>query len=397
MKHAANLVALAATLTAIVHGSALAQDCTAPIVLGTQEDVNAFTCTVTTNSLQIGQGGSSDLIVDLSPLSVLTSVGGELFIYGNEALASLAGLQNLISVGGNLRFGRNTALSSLGGLENLLTIGGDLWIQARSPALSSLEGLDGLGSVGGDVQISFNDSLWSLAGLGSLSSVGGDLRINANPVLGSLQGLDSLTSVGGLYVCCRPSALASLAGLENLASVETRLNIQENPLLTSLDGLQGLSSVGRDVVIQDNPLLHDCGALAGLISDGTFSGVGDFVTIRDNAPEGACNAAEQVVGSVTGVEEIHGAEHPPSFALSPNYPNPFNPTTTIDFDLALQGAARLAVYDVLGREVALLASGEFPAGRYRVTWDATGYPSGVYTCRLHAGGSSIAQTLVLQK
>ena len=88
---------------------------------------------------------------------------------------------------------------------------------------------------------------------------------------------------------------------------------------------------------------------------------------------------------------------PEAFVLYQNYPNPFNPKTTIVFDLPRAGDYSLTVYDVLGREVAVLASGTAPAGRYRAVWDATGFASGVYLYRLQAGTQAAVQTLILQK
>jgi hypothetical protein len=67
---------------------------------------------------------------------------------------------------------------------------------------------------------------------------------------------------------------------------------------------------------------------------------------------------------------------PKGYALGQNYPNPFNPVTTIAFDLPATGSVRLAVFDILGREVALLASGSLEAGQHEVCFDAQNLPSG---------------------
>lgn len=67
------------------------------------------------------------------------------------------------------------------------------------------------------------------------------------------------------------------------------------------------------------------------------------------------------------------------------YPNPFNPRTTITYTLQQAARARLAVYDVLGREVALLVEGVLPAGTHAVHFDGAGLPSGVYFYRLETG------------
>ena len=100
-------------------------------------------------------------------------------------------------------------------------------------------------------------------------------------------------------------------------------------------------------------------------------------------------------GAPTAVEAGEGV--PEAFALHQNYPNPFNPKTTIVFDLPQPGDFSLTVYDVLGREVSVLASGAYPAGRFKAVWDATGFASGVYVYRLQAGTYSATKTLILQK
>jgi hypothetical protein len=86
-------------------------------------------------------------------------------------------------------------------------------------------------------------------------------------------------------------------------------------------------------------------------------------------------------------------EIPTEFRLHQNYPNPFNPGTTIAFDLPHALHARVLVYDVLGREVAELTDEDMDAGSYRVSFNAGGLASGVYFCRLEAGGH--AQTIKL--
>ncbi|MGQ9604062.1 MAG: T9SS type A sorting domain-containing protein, partial [bacterium] len=86
-----------------------------------------------------------------------------------------------------------------------------------------------------------------------------------------------------------------------------------------------------------------------------------------------------------------------SYALHENYPNPFNPVTTVEFALPERSNVELVVYDVLGREVARLADGEYEAGRYRVSFDADRLSSGIYFCRMKAGSFESVQKLVLMK
>jgi len=81
---------------------------------------------------------------------------------------------------------------------------------------------------------------------------------------------------------------------------------------------------------------------------------------------------------------IH-VDRPASYALEQNYPNPFNPTTTIGFELVGEALVSVTVYDMLGQEVALLADREpFDEGTNDLTFDASGFPSGVYFYRIVA-------------
>lgn len=98
-----------------------------------------------------------------------------------------------------------------------------------------------------------------------------------------------------------------------------------------------------------------------------------------------------------GSEVEPGGELPNGIALGENYPNPFNPQTTIPFEVAAAGQARLVVYDLLGREVAVLVDGHVPTGAQQVQWDASDVPSGVYLYRLTQDGKAQSRKLVLQK
>jgi len=70
------------------------------------------------------------------------------------------------------------------------------------------------------------------------------------------------------------------------------------------------------------------------------------------------------------------------YDLSQNYPNPFNPSTTISFQVPVEGVVSLKVFDILGKEVATLVNDHRPAGRYDVSFDASRLSSGVYVYEL---------------
>ncbi len=83
------------------------------------------------------------------------------------------------------------------------------------------------------------------------------------------------------------------------------------------------------------------------------------------------------------------------YELGANFPNPFNPKTVISGQWTVNSVVRLIVYDVLGRQVAVLADGSYPAGKYTFAFDGTSLASGVYFYRLTAGSSSAVRKMLL--
>ncbi|HCA80085.1 MAG TPA: hypothetical protein DEP53_10165 [Bacteroidetes bacterium] len=122
----------------------------------------------------------------------------------------------------------------------------------------------------------------------------------------------------------------------------------------------------------------------------TFALVADALVLRE---------LDRLQPTVTGVKD----EIPLQFALSQNYPNPFNPTTTIEFSLARSVPVELKVYDLLGREVAVLINGDaMNPGRYMMRWDGRNrygqsVATGVYFYRLVAGDFVQSKKMVLVK
>jgi hypothetical protein len=87
---------------------------------------------------------------------------------------------------------------------------------------------------------------------------------------------------------------------------------------------------------------------------------------------------------------------PSSFVLSA-FPNPFNPMTTIRYDVKTTGLVSLKVYDLLGRQVATLLHGTVPVGSHSIEWNAGDLPSGVYLCQMQAQGFMQTQKMMLVK
>jgi hypothetical protein len=86
------------------------------------------------------------------------------------------------------------------------------------------------------------------------------------------------------------------------------------------------------------------------------------------------------------------------FALHQNYPNPFNPTTNVEFSLADDGRVSLRIYDIAGREVAVVYDGEGRAGRlYRATFNGSQLASGMYIARLQSNNQQLVRKMLMIK
>ena len=121
------------------------------------------------------------------------------------------------------------------------------------------------------------------------------------------------------------------------------------------------------------------------------------VYAENAAGSGPYSAEWSFTTSVTPVLPENHAEIPRESALKPPYPNPFNPVTTIGFDLPRSSIVRLKIHDMLGREVETLIDGPMAAGEHQVLWHAEGLTSGIYLCRLETDGFVETRKLILQR
>ena len=128
-----------------------------------------------------------------------------------------------------------------------------------------------------------------------------------------------------------------------------------------------------------------------------YKGLKDYVRklrILFYSPEGR-------IKEVNPGDEIESAEDSGlpeyKFELKENYPNPFNPSTTINYELAKSGFTSLKIYDVLGKEIATLVNEKQDAGTYSLQWNASNYSSGVYFYTLQADGFVQTKRMILTK
>jgi len=129
---------------------------------------------------------------------------------------------------------------------------------------------------------------------------------------------------------------------------------------------------------------------------GTYRHIGanylasEFWAVRDNG------GITYMFMNPTGINQI-GNEVPDKFTLDQNFPNPFNPTTTIKFSIQTAQYVTLKVYDILGNEIETLVNEKQNPGSYSVEFDASNNPSGIYYYKLEAGDFREVRKMILVK
>lgn len=146
------------------------------------------------------------------------------------------------------------------------------------------------------------------------------------------------------------------------------------------------SRLGSDPDYLDNYVIGD-------VKEGTYT-----ITSGDYS-----KTVEVVAGQITSVEgiEVTSFEEEKQIAnnirLSQNYPNPFNPTTVISYSIPKSSHVKLAVYDIVGKQVAVLTDQQMSAGNHDVTFHASDLSSGIYLYRLTVGNEMLTRKLTLIK
>lgn len=97
-----------------------------------------------------------------------------------------------------------------------------------------------------------------------------------------------------------------------------------------------------------------------------------------------------------GIKNIT-TEIPDGYSLNQNYPNPFNPSTNINFSIPKQTFIRLTVYDILGREIAVLVNSQMNAGTYNTDWNASNASSGIYLYKIETNDFTDVKTMIVLK
>lgn len=158
--------------------------------------------------------------------------------------------------------------------------------------------------------------------------------------------------------------------------------------------LFALSALTGSEVISSEPVLK---LKLRLKANASFAGssVVGLQSLRLNENTQLVNSARTRLFLVTSIDKDN--EKPVEYSLQQNYPNPFNPSTRITFGLKDKAAVYLAVFNQLGEQITLLASGDYNAGMHEVIWNATGQTSGIYFCKMVTEKFSSVKKLILIK
>jgi hypothetical protein len=183
-------------------------------------------------------------------------------------------------------------------------------------------------------------------------------------------------------VQCMSGQTASTSfALKNFGAASIVLDsvVQDNPAVFSLAKYYRGTSIGvlrsDSIVIRFNPS-----------AKGTFT---DTIRVYPALPGTIKPMMLIITGTASAATAVRNSMgEARTFRLHQNYPNPFNPSTIIPYDLPVTGRVRVTIYDAAGREVRTLVNEVQDPGSHTVAWTTNGIPSGVYFCRLSAGGAT---------
>jgi hypothetical protein len=199
------------------------------------------------------------------------------------------------------------------------------------------------------------------------------------PVPLSVGNVDGQDIKAFLFTITFDPAVVEITGVDANGLLAQGFSIVENntvPGQITLAGAHTAALAGEGVLLHLN---------ARLKSKGTSEL--DFSSFTFNEGEPKAGTQDGLLSNVLNVANEDGAAIPERFALTGNYPNPFNPTTTIQFDLPEPARVRIEIVDMLGRQVMALPAQPFAAGAsHRIAVDGASLASGVYLYRITAEG-----------
>ena len=207
--------------------------------------------------------------------------------------------------------------------------------------------------------------------------------------------LIDIIGVQGHAFTTTASAATMKANLDALAATGLPIHVTELDIDGPSDAIQ-LQDYQRIF-----PVLYEHPGVEGITLWGWRPGLwrndeGAYIINEDGTERPALKWLRDYLASVViSVED--NKQDPHSFQLYNNYPNPFNPSTTIGFSLPKKSNVKLSVYNILGEEVAVVMDGQMNAGEHRITFKASNLSSGLYFYRLTAGEYVAVKKMMLIK
>jgi hypothetical protein len=231
-------------------------------------------------------------------------------------------------------------------------------------------------------------------------TVGSSVSLGARnvAVFNALPGGGVAVLTNGFLVGINPNLVPALISLSpNTARRLDRLDLT----FSGTNFISGVTSIdlGPEIVINSVTVESSTRVIANVTVSATAA-LGLRNVYVTNAPPGGGSAELVGAFTVTNAPEVSvsgPAGVPTAFGLEQNYPNPFNPSTTIRYGLPQNSFVKLAVYNMLGEQVAVLQNGEQEAGYHEVEFNGEGLSSGVYFYRMQSGVYVETKKLILTR
>ena len=244
---------------------------------------------------------------------------------------------------------------------------------------------------------------------------------NAMIAVSRYSGADGINPIGAVVSGNTNGELGSCSGGSDNGDYSFDLNVASNGAMVYAAAARRhkTHTPGAGYTERVDDGVGDGGSVAGLAVmdqaipnaspvtvDGAFSGSVDWGVVAMEIRPASANTA---LGQVNGVLQLDDVLQstlttalPEEFSLQPNYPNPFNGETVIEYALPQTATVRLVVYNIVGQQVKVLVNGEQAAGFQRVKWNGKDnnnldVSSGVYFLRFNAGGNVFVRRMVYQK
>ncbi len=231
-----------------------------------------------------------------------------------------------------------------------------------------------------------------------------DTAISYTPAAG-FAGIDALTYEIDDGGTAQANVTINVASV-NAASVVAQAIDETTLVLGGDDFTSGLSTVFSDPngdALTFSASSSDAAVATATVSGQTLTveavalGSATITVVADDGNGGTASTSFTVNVPTAVAVKDRDPGLPTTFALEPNYPNPFNPETRIRFGLPQSSEVRLAVFDVLGREVTVLVEARLEAGWHEATFEVNDLPSGVYVYPLQTARQTLSRTMLLLK